>query len=113
MFLWYKYNAWDVFEAIHMTNLRKCLNLRFRTHKEEGRYHVIVGVSQGCPLSLKINYLIQYIHFHSSYMMTYLCVKFKENPCVGTSVTPPFWTPEKYETVHGTLGKNQFSHDAA
>ena len=22
-------------------------------------------------------------------MMTYLCVKFKENPCVGTFVTPP------------------------
>ena len=37
-----------------------------------------------------INYLIQYIYFHSSYMMTYLCVKFKENPCVGTFVTHCF-----------------------
>ena len=49
-----------------------------------------MGVSQGCLLSPIINYLIQYIHFHSSYVMTYLCVKFKENTCVGTSVTPPF-----------------------
>ena len=49
-----------------------------------------MGVSQGCLLSHIINYLIQYIHFRSSYMMTYLCVKFKENPCVGTFVTPPF-----------------------
>ena len=24
MILWYKYNAWDVLEPIHMTNLRKC-----------------------------------------------------------------------------------------
>ena len=48
-----------------------------------------MGVSQGCLLSPIINYLIQYIHFHSSYVMTYLCVKFKENQCVGTSVTPP------------------------
>ena len=73
-----------------MTNLRNCSNLRFRTHKEESRYHVIVGVSQGCLLSPIINYLIQYIHFHSSYMMIYFYVKFKENPCVGTFVTPPF-----------------------
>ena len=49
-----------------------------------------MGVSQGCLLSPIINYLIQYIHFRSSYMMTYVFVKFKENPCVGTFVTPPF-----------------------
>ena len=89
MILRYKYNAWDVLEPTHLTNLRKLLNLNFRTHKDEGRYHVIVGVSQGCLLSPIVNYLIQYIHFRSSYMMSYLCVKFKENPCVGTFVTPP------------------------
>ena len=57
-----------------------------------------MGVSQGCLLSPIINYLIQYIHFRSSYLMTYLCVKFKENPCVGTFVTPPFTEKWKHQS---------------
>ena len=63
--------------------------------KIKDMYHVIVEVSQGCPLGSIINYLIQYIHFHSSYIMSYLCVKFKENPWVGTFVTPPFGFKKK------------------
>ena len=58
-----------------------------------------MGVSQGCLLSPIINYLIQFILFRSSYMMTYSCAKFKENPCVGTFVTPPFRFKKKRNCI--------------
>ena len=73
-----------------MTNHRNKQNYRFRTWKFRDRCHLKGGVRQGCFLSLIDNYLIQYIHFHSLYMMSHYYAKFKENPCVGTDASTPF-----------------------
>ena len=67
-----------------MKNHRNKQNYRFRTCTFRDRYNLKGGVRQGCFLSLIPNYLIRYIHFHSSYIMSYKYAKFKENPCVGT-----------------------------
>ena len=75
-----------------MTNHRNKQNYRFRTWKFRGRCHLKGGVRQGCFLSLILNYLIQYIHFHSLYIMSHYHAKFKENPCVGTDASTPFNT---------------------
>ena len=73
-----------------MTNHRNKQNYRFRTWKFRDRCHLKCGVRQGCFLSLILNYLIQYIHFHSLYIMSHYYAKFKENPCVGTDARTPF-----------------------
>ena len=72
-----------------MTNHRNKQNYRFRTLKFRDRCHLKGGVRQGCFLSLILNYLIQYIHFHSLYIMSHYYAKFKENPCVGTDASTP------------------------
>ena len=72
-----------------MTNHRKKQNYRFRTWKFRDRCHLKGGVHQGCFLSLILNYLIQYIYFHSLYIMSHYYAKFKENPCVGTDASTP------------------------
>ena len=64
-------------------------NYRFRTWKIRDRCHLKGGVRQGCSQSLILNYLIQYIHFHSLYITSHYHAKFKENPCVGTDARPP------------------------
>ena len=73
-----------------MTNHRNKQNYRFRTWQFRDRCHLKGGVRQGCFLSLILNYLIQYIHFHSLYIMSHYIAKFKENPCVGTDASTPF-----------------------
>ena len=73
-----------------MINHRNKQNYRFRTWKFRDRCHLKGGVLQGCFLSLILNNLIQYIHFHSLYIMGHYYAKFKENPCVGTDARPPF-----------------------
>ena len=73
-----------------MTNHRNKQNYRFRTWKFRDRCHLKGGVRQGCFLSLILNYLIQFIHFHSLYIMSHYYAKFKENPCVGTDASTPF-----------------------
>ena len=73
-----------------MTNYRNKQNYRFRTWKFRDRCHLKGGVRQGCFLSLILNYLIQYIHFHSLYIMSHYYAKFKENPCMGTDARTPF-----------------------
>ena len=73
-----------------MTNYRNKQNYRFRTWKFRDRCHLKCGVRQGCFLSLILNYLIQFIHFHSSYIMSHYYAKFKENSCVGTDASTPF-----------------------
>ena len=73
-----------------MANHRNKQNYRFRTWKFKDRYHLKGGVCQGCSLSFIINYLIRYIHFHSSNIMSYQYAKFEENPCVGTNESTPF-----------------------
>ena len=73
-----------------MTNYRNKQNYRFRTWKFRDRCHLKGEVRQGCFLSLILNYLIQFIHFHSSYIMSHYYAKFKENPCVGTDASTPF-----------------------
>ena len=73
-----------------MTNHRNKQNYRFRTWKFRDRCHLKGGVCQGCFLSLILNYLSQYIHFHSLYIMYHYYAKFKENPCVGTDASTPF-----------------------
>ena len=55
------------------------------------RCHLKGGVRQGCFQSLILNYLIQYIHFHSLYITSHYHAKFKENPCVGTDARPPLF----------------------
>ena len=72
-----------------MTNHRNKQNYRLRTWKFRDRYHLKGGVRQGCFLSLILNYLIRYIHFQSSYIMSYLYAKFEENPCMGTDESTP------------------------
>ena len=72
-----------------MTNYRNKQNYRFRTWNFRDRYHLKGGVRQGCLLSLILNNLIQQIHFHISYIMSYLYAKFEENPCVGTDESTP------------------------
>ena len=72
-----------------MINHRNKQNYRFRTWKFRDRCHLTGGVRQGCFLSLILNNLIQYIHFHSSYITSHYYAKFKENPCVGTDARPP------------------------
>ena len=74
-----------------MTNHRNKQNYRFRTWKFRDRCHLKGGVRQGCFLSLILNYLIQYIHFHSLYIMSHYYAKFKENPCVGTDASTPLF----------------------
>ena len=73
-----------------MINHRNKQNYRFRTRKFRDRCHLKGGVRQGCFLSLILNNLIQYIHFHSLYITSHYYAKFKENPCVGTDARPPF-----------------------
>ena len=73
-----------------MINHRKKQNYRFRTWKFRDRYHLKGGVRQGCFLSLILNNLIHYIHFHRLYITSHYYAKFKENPCVGTDARPPF-----------------------
>ena len=72
-----------------MTNHRNKQNYRFRTCKFRDRCHLKGGVRQGCFLSRILNYLIQYIHFHSLYIINHYYAKFKENPCVGTDASTP------------------------
>ena len=67
-----------------MINHRNKQNYRFRTWKIRDRCHLKGGVRQGCFQSLILNYLIQYIHYHSLYITSHYHAKFKENPCVGT-----------------------------
>ena len=74
-----------------MTNHRNKQNYRYRTRTFRARCHLKGGVHQGCFLSLILNYLIQYIHFHSLYIMSHHYSKFKENPCVGTDASTPFY----------------------
>ena len=73
-----------------MTNHRNKQNYRFTTWIFRDRCHLKGGVRQGGSLSLILNYLIQYIHFHSLYIMRHYYAKFKENPCVGTDASTPF-----------------------
>ena len=73
-----------------MKNHRNKQNYRLRTWTFRDRCHLKGGVRQGCFLSLIHNYLIQYIHFHSLYIMSHYYAKFKENPCVGTDASTPF-----------------------
>ena len=72
-----------------MINHRNKQNYRFRTWKFRDRCHLKGGVRQGCFLSLILNNLIQYIHFHCLYITSHYYAKFKENPCVGTDARPP------------------------
>ena len=72
-----------------MTHHRNKQNYRFGTWKFRDRCHLKGGVRQGCFLSLILNYLIQYIHFHSLYIMCHYYAKFKENPYVGTDASTP------------------------
>ena len=72
-----------------MINHRNKQNYGFRTWTFRDRCHLKGGVRQGCFLSLILNYLIQYIHFHSLYITSHYYAKFKENPCVGTDARPP------------------------
>ena len=72
-----------------MTNHRNKQNYRFMAWTFRARCHIKGGVRQGCFLSLILNYLIQYIHFHSLYIMSHYYAKFKENPCVGTDASTP------------------------
>ena len=74
-----------------MINHRNKQNYRFRTWKFRDRCHLKGGVRQGCFLSLILNNLIQYIHFHSLYITSHYYAKFKENPCVGTDARPPLY----------------------
>ena len=87
-----------------MTNRNK-QNYRFRTWKFRDRCHLKGGVRQGCFLSLILNYLIQYRHFHSLYIMSHYYAKFKENPCVGTDASTPF---AKLYPCHGEI--NSIAH---
>ena len=75
-----------------MINHRNKQNYRFRTWKIRDRCHLKGGVRQGCFQSLILNYLIQYIHFHTLYITSHYHAKFKENPCVGTDARPPLKT---------------------
>ena len=61
-----------------MINHRNKQNYRFRTWKIRDRCHLKGGVRQGCFQSLILNYLIQYIHFHSLYITSHYHAKFKE-----------------------------------
>ena len=72
-----------------MINHRNKQNYRLRTWKIRDRCHLKGGVCQGCFQSLILNYLIQYIHFHSLYITSHYHAKFKENPCMGTDARPP------------------------
>ena len=72
-----------------MINHKNKQNYRFRTWKFRDRCHLKGGVRQGWFLSLILNYLNQYIHFHSLYITSHYYAKFKENPCVGTDARPP------------------------
>ena len=72
-----------------MINHRNKQNYRLRTRKFRDRCHLKGGVRQGRFLSLILNNLIQYIHFHSLYITSHYYAKFKENPCVGTDARPP------------------------
>ena len=73
-----------------MINYRNKQNYRLRTWKFRDKCHLKGGVCQGCFLSLILNYLIQYLHFHSLYITSHYYAKLKENPCVGTDARPPF-----------------------
>ena len=74
-----------------MTNHRNKQNYRFRTWKFRHRCHLKGGVRQGCFLGIILNYLIQYIHFQSLYIMSHYYAKFEENPCVGTDASTPLY----------------------
>ena len=72
-----------------MINHRNKQNYRFRTWKIRDRCHLKGGVRLGCSQRLILNYLIQYIQFHSLYITSHYHAKFKENPCMGTDARPP------------------------
>ena len=80
-----------------MINHRNKQNYRFRTWTFRDRCHLKGGVRQGCYLSLILNNLIQYIHFHSLYITSHYYAKFKENPCVGTDARLPLQELLSYE----------------
>ena len=84
-----------------MTNHRNKQNYRFRTWEFRDRCHLKGGVRQGCFLSLIFDYLIQYIHFHSLYIMSHYYAKFKENPCLGADASTPLEKKKKH-FVHST-----------
>ena len=73
-----------------MTKYRNKQNYRLRTWQFRDKCHLKGGVRQGCFLSLILNYLIQYIRFHSLYITSHYYAKLKENPCVGTDASTPF-----------------------
>ena len=83
-----------------MINHRNKQNYRFRTWKIRDRCHLKGGVRQGCFQSLILNYLIQYIHFHSLYITSHYHAKFKENSCVGTDARPPFNIHQKVKNLN-------------
>ena len=80
-----------------MINHRNEQNYRFMTWKFRDRCHLKGGVRQGCFLSLILNNLIQYIHFHSLYITSHYYATFKENPCVSTDARPPFVSLQGHE----------------
>ena len=82
-----------------MINHRNKQNYRFRTWKFRDRCHLTGGVRQGCFISLILNNLIQYIHFHSLYITSHYYAKFKENPCVGTDARPPFLSRGDFKSL--------------
>ena len=88
-----------------MTNHRNKQNYRFRTWKFRDRCHLKGGVRQGCFLSLILNYLIQYIHFHSLYIISHYYAKFKENPCVGTDASTPYFNFREFLYYFHTTNK--------
>ena len=112
MVFWYKYNAYGILDLIWMINHRNKQNYRFRTWKYRDRCHLKGGVRQGCFLSLILNNLIQYIHFHSLYITSHYYAKFKENPCVGTDARPPLKVYRACftEVVRSTYIKRKKNH---
>ena len=89
-----------------MINHRNKQNCRLRTCKIRDRCHLKGGVRQGCFQSLILNYLIQYIHFHSLYITSHYHAKFKENPCVGTDARPPFMSDIEYSVLTSEVIKS-------
>ena len=90
-----------------MINHRNKQNYRLRTWKIRDRCHLKGGVRQDCFESLILNYLIQYIHFHSLYITSHYHAKLKENPCVGRDARPPLHT--KQYTLDNIAYCNEFA----
>ena len=83
-----------------MTNRRNKQNYRFRTWKFRDRCHLKGGVRQGCFLSLILNYLIQYIHFHSLYIMSHYYAKFKKIHAWAQMQVPLYYTFRYKTEIH-------------